>query len=135
MQFFKWINNGAGRLVIGGKLTHELSDASEIFRRWAKTARIKGRMRVVQDGKVNQKDKELAMTGDCLSDDSHIIALAQVSGARLLYSNDKTLHKDFTNKQLIDRPRGKVYSTLKDGSFSKTHQRLLADRNFCGMKS
>ncbi|MCY3614379.1 MAG: PIN domain-containing protein [Bacteroidetes bacterium] len=134
-RFFEWINTGRGRLVIGGKLTVELSRASEKFTQWAKIARIKGRMRIVQDSEVDQKGVELAQAGNCSSNDLHIIALAQISGARLLYSKDTALHKDFRNKKLVDRPRGKIYSTLKGGDFSKKHQGLLADRDLCGVKS
>jgi hypothetical protein len=54
----------------------------------------------------------------CKSDDPHIIALAQISGARLLCSHDEGLGEDFTNVKLF-KPRGKVY---KDAS----HAHLLA---------
>ncbi len=53
----------------------------------------------------------------CKSNDPHIIALAKVSGARLLCSHDEALGSDFTNVKLI-KPRGKVY---KDAS----HAHLL----------
>lgn len=69
------------------------------------------------------------------SNDIHIIALARVSGARLLFSNDTALHKDFRNKDLIDQPRGKVFSTLKSKQFTKAHKYLLENRNLCGFKS
>ena len=134
-RFFDWINTGRGRLVIGGKLTVELSRASNKFRQWAKIARIKGRMRIVQDSEVDQRGEELAQAGNYLSNDLHIIALAQISGARLLYSKDEALHKDFTNKKLIDHPRGKIYSTSRGGDYSKNHQRLLEARSLCGGKS
>ena len=134
-RFFDWINTGRGRLVIGGKLTIELSRASIKFRQWAKIAGIKGRVRTVQDIEVNQRVEELAQVSSFYSNDIHIIALAQISGARLLYSKDGALHKDFTNKELIDQPRGKVYSTSRGGEFSKNHQRLLEDRGLCGGKS
>ncbi|MCY3630038.1 MAG: PIN domain-containing protein [Rhodothermaceae bacterium] len=134
-QFLEWINTGRGHLVIGGKLTAELSKASESFRQWAKIARIQGKMTIVHDGEVDQTEKDLTDAGNCISDDTHIIALAQVSGARLLYSNDEALHKDFGNKKLIDHPRGKIYSTIRGRDFSKTHRDLLANRNLCGAKS
>ena len=44
----------------------------------------------------------------------HVLALAQVSGARLLYSNDQTLQRDFKNSKLIKNPRGNVYTTLRN---------------------
>jgi len=131
-QFLKWLNT-RGRLVVGGKLTGEISEGSEKFRKWARIARIKGRMRIVDDNKVTQREKDLMEAGNCQSNDTHIIALAQVSGARLLYSNDRALQQDFKNKKLLDHPRGKVYSTLRGGDFLRTHQMLLANRNLCSI--
>ncbi len=128
-QFFKWLNTGRGRLVVGGKLFGELLGASENFSKWAKRAQVTGRMRRERDDQINATAEGLM--GDCLSDDHHIIALARVSGARLLYSNDKALHKDFRTKELIDKPRGKIYSTLRDSDFSKGHKNLLERRDLC----
>ena len=72
------------------------------------------------------------MRGAVKSDDPHIIALAQVSGARLLYSNDKSLQQDFKNKDLINNPRGKVYITNEcRGNFSSGHKKLLVRRDLC----
>ena len=56
---------------------------------------------------------------DLKSDDPHIIALAQVSGVKLLVSGDTDLHKDF--KRLIKG--GSVYQT-------KEHKHLLK-RDLC----
>jgi len=50
----------------------------------------------------------------CRSDDIHILALARAGGARLLYTEDKDLKKDFKNKAIIDDPRGKIYSGAKN---------------------
>jgi hypothetical protein len=52
--------------------------------------------------------REKANVKLCKSDDPHIIALAQVSGSRLLCSHDEGLGGDFTNAKLI-KPRGKIY--------------------------
>ena len=48
-----------------------------------------------------------------------------------MYANDKDLQRDFRNKALIDRPRGKVYSTRVQDDLTSTHRRLLANRNLC----
>ncbi|MYH42126.1 MAG: hypothetical protein F4017_01170 [Acidimicrobiaceae bacterium] len=68
--------------------------------------------------------------GSCRSDDHHVIALAQISGARLLFSNDKDLHKDFKNRQLIDQPTGTVYSTLARNDFT-SHRRAQLRKHHC----
>ena len=52
--------------------------------------------------------------GNVRSDHIHVIALANASGARLLYTEDKGLMDDFKNKDLISKPRGTVYSRAKN---------------------
>ena len=49
------------------------------------------------------------------SDDPHIIALAIIADVKVLISNDRRLHEDFKNRNLVG---GKVYQT-------KSHSRLL----------
>ena len=128
--FFDWINTGNGHLVVGGRLLDELARGSRRFRTWAREAQLAGRMWVVNQGTVQARTQELRAAGTCTSDDPHIIALAQVSGARRLYSNDGDLQNDFKAKKLVDKPRGKVYSTREDNDFSDTHKGLLELRRY-----
>lgn len=131
-KFFDWLNKGSGRLIVGGKLLEELEQGSADFRRWGREAQLAGKMKIVDKSKVDAKTEQIQNEGAIRSDDPHVIALAQVSRARLLYSNDRNLQKDFDNKRLIDAPRGKVYSTLSGGgSFQRRHDRLLKDKNLC----
>ena len=69
-----------------------------------------------------------------LADRWGCLALAQVSGARLLYSNDLTLHQDFGNRDLINRPRGKIYSTHAGGQIQDSHRRLLRRNDLCRVR-
>ena len=62
---------------------------------------------------VQEKAKELE--GKIESDDPHIIALAIIANVKVLVSNDRTLHEDFKNRNLVG---GRVYQT-------KSHSRLL----------
>ena len=80
---------------------------------------------------VRNKAKTWTESGDYESDDEHVIALAKVSGARLLYTNDNDLQADFTNTILIkDLPR-----ILYPISANKTVLRKLLDRrNICSRK-
>ena len=80
--------------------------------------------------KVKACAQQFAAGGAMVSDDPHVLALAFVSGARLLYTNDPRLQRDFTNPALI-RPRGKVYSTAVHRHFTDVHERLLRRRNLC----
>lgn len=130
-RFFEWLNKGSGRLVVGGKLLEELEMGSADFRRWGQQAQLAGRMRIVSKREVDARTEQIQREGKISSDDPHVIALAQVSGARLLYSNDGDLQKDFGNGELIDDPRGKVYSTRRDKSFQRSHDRLLKNKNLC----
>ena len=62
---------------------------------------------------VQAKADELA--GQIRSDDPHIIALAIIAEVKVLVSNDRRLHEDFKNRNLVG---GSVYQT-------KSHSRLL----------
>ena len=129
VKFAEWINSGRGRLVASGRLLEELN--STTARDWIREALIAGRIMDVSEADVRTRTKELESTHVCTSNDPHVVALAQVSGARLLYSHDKDLQSDFKNKRLIDRPRGKVYSTLANNNFLRVHKDLLARRDLC----
>lgn len=139
-KFLEWLERGSGRLVVGGKLLKELEDGSPSFRSWGQTALLAGKMRTVNESEVDARTEEIEQEGAFRSDDPHILALAQVSGARLLYSNDRDLSDDFRDKRLIYNPQGKVYTTRKDKKntppaqdntkFRPRHRELLK-RNVC----
>ena len=129
-RFRKWLDEGHSHLVAGGKLADELAHNGG-FRAWRDVAIQYGRFRLVDREQVEEKTAELRDSNVCASDDEHVVALAQVSGARLLFSNDAELHKDFKSKELIVQPRGKVYSTKETRDFTNTHKRLLADQSLC----
>lgn len=128
-RFLSWINSGSGRLVAGGKLLRELGKLND-FKVWANEAVNSGKMRVLNDADVNARTELIDREG-IISDDPHVLAVAQISGARLLYSNDKDLHSDFKNKKLIDNPSGSVYSTSRTSSFTKSHRLLLGRKGIC----
>ena len=128
-KFFEWITSGRGRLVVGGQLLEELNRTS--VREWARQALNAGLIRSVSKTRLKEREEVLLRQYQCESDDLHVIALAQVSGARLLYSNDRKLQKDFANKNLINNPRGKVYSTIKSRHFEESHKRLLKRKDLC----
>ena len=133
-KFFEWINKGSNRLVAGGKLLEELESGSPDFRIWASVAVSAGKMRIVNKTDVEAKTEQVQDAGLCRSDDPHILALAQLSGARLLYSNDRALQQDFKDKELIDSPRGRVYSTHDSKDFKRSHRQLLGRRDLCRMR-
>ena len=129
--FFNWLNEGGGRLVVGGKLRGELNRSSQAYRAWALQARLSGDLRRLDDPlemEVDTITEDLEQAAAMKSDDPHVIALAQVSGARLLYSNDSDLQDDFKDRRLINNPRGKVYSTLVNDNFTPNRRRQLVAR-------
>ncbi len=128
-RFFRWLNSGSMRLVVGRRLLEELKDGKA--QEWIRQAILAGKVRQETTSLVDKGEEKLLQEERCRSNDTHVIALAQISGARLLYSNDKDLHVDFKNKRLIDEPRGKIYSTNEGKSFTNSHARLLRDRNLC----
>ena len=129
VEFHNAIHRGLG-LVVGGHLLTEL-DQNTSFREWRTVAVKVGRVRIVPASNVDELANELRMQEVCVSNDEHVIALAQISGARLLYSNDRNLHADFRNKRLIDEPRGKVYTTRRQRDYTSVHQQLLESPPKC----
>ena len=128
--FFDRIDSGRVRLLIGGGLRREL-DRISAFGDWRRQAVLAGRVTLLNDEMVDGRATELGRDNACRSNDEHVIAVAQLGGARLLYSNDRALQDDFRDKALIDQPRGKVYSTRTRDDMTPTHRRLLANRNLC----
>jgi len=111
---------GRARLVYGGKLAQEYRDGSREFRRWLVRLDQAGRARKVPDVDVNDVTEELVRDGAYVSDDPHIIALARVSGVRLLCSSDGALQTDFTNHLLLS-PRGRVYQRAEHAHLIDEH--------------
>ena len=97
-------------MVYGGQLFEEYA-ASPALLRMVRLLDQAGRARQVDGGAYEKALAEIVALDLCISNDSHIIALARAGGVRLLCSLDAALHADFTNQRLLNRPRGKVYQT------------------------
>lgn len=123
--FLDWLTTGKGKLVVGGKLREELS-GNQNFVTWLRQAIQAGRARVLEDSRVDAETQDVKAKNSCRSNDPHVIALAKVSGTRLLYTNDVLLEGDF--KKLI--PKGVVYTTKQDPmkQITREHQSLLGPR-------
>lgn len=104
-------------LVTGGKNTRELYKKAAIGRWIAGLVRANV-VRVIPQADIEKEKLLLPTLGKLRSNDSHVIALARASGARLLFSEDKNLGRDFKNRIFIDRPGGFVYK-------NRTHIHLL----------
>lgn len=130
--FLRWVKRQGG-VVIGGRLRRELEPTYE-FRQWAQDILRAGRLKRFDDDLIDQREGELVTEKArnpkvYQSDDPHILALAQISGARLLYSDDRPLQGDFKNPALL-APRGAVFTTLQSKAFGADRRRSL-DRHRC----
>lgn len=132
-EFFRWIDSGRIHLVVGGRLREELG-SNYAFKTWFQQKLNAGQATDIDDREVDRATAALIDAGSCRSNDQHIVALAQCSSARLLYSNDTDLHQDFKNRILVDNPRGKIYSTRDSGELRDSHRRLLRNTR-CGART
>lgn len=91
-------------VVVGGRLLQELfaTKLRGLLLEWIRA----GRAKRVRDDSVNTEECKMARR-NIVSDDPHILALAQISGCRLIYTTDKSLIIDFKNTKLLS-PKGKV---------------------------
>ena len=131
-RFREWLDGGWGVLVVGGKNTRELT-CNKNFERWFLEGRRLGRrVRQIRESMIKEAEEQLS--GRIRSNDQHVLALALVSGARLLFSDDRRLTIDFVNTDVISGPAGKVYTTRGDlqRQFTSEHQRLMKSDNLCG---
>ena len=128
-RVFDRIKSGKLSIMVGGKLLDEPYRTSS--RSSIEEAMLAGTAIFIDKKHLDRQTQRLIEKGVCQSNDQHIIALAQIGGARLLYSNDRDLHEDFKNRDLIDNPRGKIYSTLINKDFSDSHKKLLARTDLC----
>ncbi len=131
------VDNGRIPLVSGGsKMGTEVAGSGQRMLTWFAELRRSGKLTMKDDQQVDDLAARLQAAtpgtiGACQSNDHHIIALAQVSGARLLYTNDNDLMQDFDDRHLISKPRGKVYSTSITSDFSRQRRDLLARKDLC----
>ncbi len=118
------------QLVVGGELLRELTQ-NHSFVTWLGDAQEFGLARQVRDDQVDAETETLQSQGICRSNDEHVIALARVSGARLLFTNDNALQDDFRDRRIVGGTQGRIYTTQLSGSVSRTHRDLLSRRDLC----
>ena len=121
---WKWIDDGKCVLVVGGHLRDELygsATARRAIQEWIRTKRAKD-TEDENPGKVEAETREIQE--HCRSNDAHVIALARLSGARRLCSNDRLLHQDFGDPALISNPPGRIYQ-------NRSHADLLTHDGRC----
>ena len=129
-DFLNWINSGKGTLVVGGKQLEELRRAaSNDYEEWAEEAILDGRLRLEDHLRITAETERLRNSGACKSNDEHVIALAIISGARLLYSHDRGLQVDF--KSLLPGLTGKVFPTGTSKNAARSRKAMLESDYLC----
>lgn len=103
-----WIEERDGKFVFGGQLANELYAIKKV-RRYLREAMRKGNAIQFPNDVVSNEQAIVERFGICRSNDEHVIALARISGARVLFSDDQLLGQDFNDKRLISKTRGKLY--------------------------
>ena len=96
-------------LIYGGRLGDEYRRSRVIARAVLSLDRA-GRARAVADVEIEAEAQDIRTNGTAFSNDDHVLALARVSGARILCSKDRALRADFKNRAILNGPRGKLYS-------------------------
>ena len=129
--FLDWLmRRNGGTLVSGGGHLRELNRIADFKRVFAERLQA-GRARRIPDETVDAETEALRSSDICRSNDEHVIALATVSGARLLFTNDNALQDDFRDRQIIGGTQGRIYTTQLSGRVSSTHRNLLQRRDLC----
>ena len=129
-QFFEWLEESRARLIVGGKLYEELAE-NMAFIEWSATAVKDGRVRYFKKDEVERETIRLSRNWPGKSDDQHVIALAQVSKARVLYAHDSDLRDDFRDPALLSNPRGRLYPLGENANAVRNRRQLLSRNDLC----
>ena len=123
--FYDWLmKRNGGTIVSGGGHLRELNRINDFKRVFAERLQA-GRARRIPDGEVDADAASLRAGRVCRSNDQDILALARISGARLLFTNDNALQDDFRDRQVINRLQGRVYTTARYQNVTDVHESLL----------
>ena len=125
--FRRWLSGKRGFAVLGGQLRREIANGQK-RKRQIQAFVQNGMLVPIPDAEVDGEAERIERRGGFRSDDPHILALAKVSGARLLYTNDRDLQDDFKNADFV--VDGKIYSTLETTKHTR-RQRDLLRRQVC----
>ena len=141
VHFFRWLSRrNGGILVVGGRLYRELAQNPNFLQFFTDRFQA-GRARRV-DNLIVEAEESRVRRMQTRSNDTHVLALARVSGARLLFTNDDDLKRDFANPDIIPGTPGQIYTTNRGHrvrSYARqeitrvtdTHRNLLRRNDLC----
>ena len=112
-----WLSKRGGSFVYTtyGKYGEELKTVKDRLSVYVRS----GHAHLVDKSKIIPEENKLQTIKIHKSNDIHILALGRASGARLLYTEDKFLMADFRKKEIINKPRGSIYSSSKNEDLLK----------------
>jgi predicted nucleic acid-binding protein len=118
----KALDDRGATLVYGGELRREYLKMAKFIKR-LRLLDQSGAAKIFPDALIDSHTGAVVAAGGYKSNDPHVLALAIVTGARLLCSDDDALSDDFKNKKLIDNPRGNVYRRAAHAHLISKHCR------------
>ena len=118
------LKNLKATMVYGGELRREYMQI-HWFRAFLRRLDQSGAAKVFPDDEVDIRTENIRQSGGYKSDDPHILALAIMTNARLLCSEDDALSADFTNRDIIRDPRGNVYRRAEHSHLIQKHCRRV----------
>lgn len=113
-----WLERENSGLIVGGKLGDELGRSTKLMAFLTTLNRAgKKRVHMINDGAVRNRTEALKKSGVCRSNDPHVIALALLTGCRLIFTEDDDLQRDVHNAKILN-PTASIYKR-------KSHKHLL----------
>ena len=123
LPVIRWLLSENGLMVYGGKNFDELKKINRATAFIRELNRL-GRADIYQPSEIDEEENVVMKLKLMRSDDPHVIALARVSGARVVCTNDVALIADFKNVGLVPSPKGKIYR-------GRQHKALLGHCRGC----
>lgn len=105
----KWLERKFGVLIYstGSKFADELQyKTRRLLKEYAKA----GHAKLIPASVFEEDEQHLQENPAVKSNDCHVLALARVADVRILFTEDQDLMEDFKNPNLINKPRGKIFS-------------------------
>lgn len=122
---FDMVLNKKMSIVCGGELKKEIEKTR--LRKLYRQLVLAGSLIEYSNDQLNPLVRDLR-SQRLASNDSHVIALAMASGARILFSRDVKLHQDFKNRNILNNPRGKIYQSARHSEVLRDGVCRCADR-------
>ncbi len=131
IEIREWFLNDKAKIAISEDLFKELYKKS--FKPFYDEMKKLQRVRVLDGEEENRVDEAIPTILPIIqSDDPHILAMMIVGDFRLIVTEDNDLREDVKNKEIINGPRGKIYSEGTSKKRRGQARKLLEKLGSCG---